>query len=155
MKETFCVLNDMCIVCSDVKINCLVLGDLLVALTWGKFLSQFLGLKKASGDDEIKYYLWSIQHHIWLRVTFPEQCLMGIPNALTSLFNKGDFQNLLNEPIRSHLNGDQYRAGMLKCREQSFWNGVWTTTLIFIEGHKRAGGSATETFSKWQTIHQG
>lgn len=57
MKETFCVLNDMCIVCSDVKINCLVLGDLLVALTWGKFLSQFLGLKKASGDDEIKYYL--------------------------------------------------------------------------------------------------
>ena len=47
MKETFCVLNDMCIVCSDVKINCLVLQELLVALTWGKFLSPFLGLKKS------------------------------------------------------------------------------------------------------------
>ena len=47
MKETFCVLNDMCIVCSDVKISCLVLRELLVALTWGKFLSLFLGLKKS------------------------------------------------------------------------------------------------------------
>ena len=66
----------------------------------------------------------------------------------------GAFQNLLKEPGRSHLNGDQYRTVMLKCPGQSFWNGVGTT-LIFIEGHKHAGGAAIETFSKWQTIHQG